>query len=174
MDKGRQMQKNFLPAQNLSKPGWEFESFFIPAKQLAGDFYDMFDLSNNTVGIVIADVCDKGVGAALFMGLFRSLIRIFSGQTLLDGLSFNRKSSAPIDANCDHINYHPILEAITLANNYVAINHGDTAMFATIFFGVLNLDTGNMSYINGGHEPVFVLDRDYRLKQTLMSTGPAV
>jgi len=174
LDRGRQMQKNFLPAQNLSKPGWEFESFFSPAKQLAGDFYDMFDLSNNTVGIVIADVCDKGVGAALFMGLFRSLIRIFSGQTLLDGLSFNRKSSAPIDANCNHINYHLILEAITLANNYVAINHGDTAMFATIFFGVLNLDTGKMSYINGGHEPVFVLNRDYRIKQTLMSTGPAV
>lgn len=174
LDKGRQMQKNFLPAKNLCKPGWEFESFFSPAKELAGDFYDMFELPENTVGIVIADVCDKGVGAALFMGLFRSLIRIFSGQTLLDGLSVKTKSNNPTDTHSSQANYQPILEAIALANNYVAINHGDTGMFATIFFGVLNLDTGTMSYINGGHEPVFILDADYRIKQTLTSTGPAV
>ncbi|MEB3160161.1 MAG: SpoIIE family protein phosphatase, partial [Synechocystis sp.] len=174
LDKGRQMQKNFLPPKNLSKPGWEFESFFSPAKQLAGDFYDMFELPNNAVGIVIADVCDKGVGAALFMGLFRSLIRIFSGQTLLDGLRVETQGSVPVGTEGSPLNDDHILKAIALANNYVAINHGDTGMFATIFFGVLNLDTGKMSYVNGGHEPVFILDANHQIKQTLKSTGPAV
>ncbi|MGA1621561.1 MAG: SpoIIE family protein phosphatase, partial [Synechocystis sp.] len=174
LDKGRQMQKNFLPPQILRKSGWEFDAFFSPAKQLAGDFYDLFDLPEQTVGIVIADVCDKGVGAALFMGLFRSLIRIFSGQTSLDGLSVQTSQDLTSDDDGSHLNHHRILEAIALANNYVAINHGDTGMFATIFFGVLNLETGKMSYINGGHEPVFILDANHHIKQTLKSTGPAV
>jgi two-component system response regulator len=175
LDKGRQMQKNFLPPKLLSKPGWEFDAFFSPAKQLAGDFYDLFDLPEQTVGIVIADVCDKGVGAALFMGLFRSLIRIFSGQTLLDGLSVQARPNLIMEEDYDaQISHHRILEAIALANNYVAINHGDTGMFATIFFGVINLNTGKMSYVSGGHEPVFIVDVDHRIKHTLNSTGPAV
>ena len=80
------MQINFLPDQLLQMPGWETAAFFKPARQVAGDFYDLFQLPEGSVGFVVADVCDKGVGAALFMALFRSLIRIFSGQTSLNGL----------------------------------------------------------------------------------------
>ncbi|MFM7676431.1 MAG: response regulator [Synechococcus sp.] len=62
LDQGRMMQRNFLPAQLLEKPGWEFAAFFSPAKQLAGDFYDLFELPGGAVGIIIADVCDNGWG----------------------------------------------------------------------------------------------------------------
>ncbi len=86
LEKGREMQTNFLPGQLLHKPGWEIVAYFKPAHQVAGDFYDAFELPRGYLGLVIADVCDKGVGAALFMALFRSLIRIFSGQTSLEGL----------------------------------------------------------------------------------------
>ena len=48
------------------------------------------------------------------------------------------------------------LKAIHLTNNYIALNHGDLAMFATLFFGILDPDSGALSYVNGGHEPIFV------------------
>lgn len=84
LDKGREMQLNFLPIQPLQIPHWEIGTFFKPARQVAGDFYDTFTLPNHHVVLVLADVCDKGVGAALFMGLFRSLIRIFSHQNSIE------------------------------------------------------------------------------------------
>ena len=56
---------------------------------------------------------------------------------------------------------------------YIALNHGELAMFATLFFGILDLDTGKLSYINGGHETVFVIDRS-GIKERLSPTGPAV
>ena len=164
LEKGHQMQKNFLPAEILQQNGWEIAAFFQPAKQVAGDFYDVFELSNNTVGLVIADVCDKGVGAALFMSLFRSLIRIFSGQNAVEEM----KSFL---VNKD--NNHP-LKAVECTNNYIAKNHGDVGMFATLFFGVLDINNGKLTYINGGHEPLFILDAAGGIKQELNSTGPAV
>ncbi|MFC1896637.1 PP2C family protein-serine/threonine phosphatase [Thermodesulfobacteriota bacterium] len=81
LEKGREIQLDFLPSLIPEIANWEIVAFFHPAYQVAGDFYDIFVLPGGYVGLVIADVCDKGVGAALFMGLFRSLIRIFSGQT---------------------------------------------------------------------------------------------
>ncbi|MEB3263506.1 MAG: SpoIIE family protein phosphatase [Synechococcus sp.] len=178
LDQGRTMQRNFLPAQLLEKPGWEFAAFFSPAKQLAGDFYDLFELPGGAVGIIIADVCDKGVGAALFMGLFRSLLRIFSGQTLLDGLPLHPAEAMPPGEEAEPggaaQNHARHLEAIGLTNSYIAINHGETGMFATVFFGILDLATGRMSYINAGHDPIYVLDSEARLKQVLDVSGPAV
>ena len=103
MEKGKKMQRDFLPDQIPPIQGWEIAACFLPAKQVSGDFYDVFLLPGNLVGLVIADICDKGVGSALFMALFRSLIRVFSGQINLQGLTlpssgiggpyFNRSSS---------------------------------------------------------------------------------
>ena len=80
LTKGREIQKDFFPDQPPQIPGWRFETFFKPAMQLSGDFFDIFYIDERHIGIVIADVCDKGVGAALYMALFRSLVRIFSGS----------------------------------------------------------------------------------------------
>jgi len=180
LEKGRQMQINFLPAQLLQMPGWETAAFFKPARQVAGDFYDIFQLPAGSVGFVVADVCDKGVGAALFMALFRSLIRIFSGQTSLNGLpltcsdtAFEETEPLPENPALDPI-HAQALKAVQLTNKYIALNHGELAMFATLFFGILDAETGKLSYINGGHEPLYIVNPGGGVKAKLAATGPSV
>ncbi len=71
-----QIQAGFLPSRLPEIDGWELHACFRPAKEVAGDFYDVFELAHGRqVGLVVADVCDKGVGAALFMALIRTLLR---------------------------------------------------------------------------------------------------
>ena len=180
LEKGRQIQINFLPGQLLQMPGWETAAYFKPARQVAGDFYDLFQLPEGPVGFVIADVCDKGVGAALFMALFRSLIRIFSGQTSLNGLPLTCSDATDDEAEqaTENPTIDPIhfkaLKAVQLTNKYIALNHGELAMFATLFFGILDPDTGRLSYINGGHEPLYIINSAGGVKAQLATTGPSV
>ncbi len=180
LERGRQMQANFLPTRLLEKPGWEFAASFKPARQVSGDFYDAFELPGDCIGLVIADVCDKGVGAALFMALFRSLIRVFSGQTALDGMACqyvdapqNDSIFAPPIQNPDPA-YLNALRAVRLSNDYIAQSHGDLAMFATLFFGVLDPTNGILTYVNGGHEPLFIVRPSGGVRKHLHHTGPAV
>jgi len=180
LEKGRQMQVNFLPGQLLQMPGWETAAYFKPARQVAGDFYDIFQLPEGPVGFVVADVCDKGVGAALFMALFRSLIRIFSGQTSLNGLPLTCSDAiddlagqAAENPAIDPIHFKA-LQAVQLTNKYIALNHGELAMFATLFFGILDPDTGRLSYINGGHESLYIVNPGGGIKAQLATTGPSV
>jgi sigma-B regulation protein RsbU (phosphoserine phosphatase) len=154
MQIGRQIQADFLPEQLPQVPGWEIVACFHPAREVAGDFYDAFTLSDGQIGLVIADVVDKGVGAALFMALFRSLIRFFGGQHGLGG------SSA--------------LDGIRLTNDYISLNHSRSNMFATLFFGVLDPASGVLTYINGGHNPPALINAAGAIKARLKPTGPAV
>ncbi len=179
LEKGRQIQIDFLPYKAPQLANWEIAAYFHPARQVAGDFYDAFELSNNQVGLVIADVCDKGVGAALFMALIRSLIRIFSSQSPLRGIASHiLKKYEPVPGgwigssmtNLAHVN---ALQAVSQTNEYIAQNHWQMSMFATLFFGVLDPKTGLLTYINGGHEPLFVVNNG-SIKKTLKSTGAAV
>ena len=159
---GRQIQLSFLPDTLPQPAGWEVAALFEPAREVAGDFYDAFSLTHDRVGLVLGDVCDKGVGAALFMALFRSLIRAFAQQhyssRLLDDLAPSL-AAAPRDGPSGRRRVLPtggtlaLKNAMELTNNYIIDNHGETAMFATIFFGVLDPDTGTLLYVNGGHEP---------------------
>jgi sigma-B regulation protein RsbU (phosphoserine phosphatase) len=155
---GRQIQSGFFPEFLPEIPEWEIATHFHPARQVAGDFYDVFQFKNSDLtAFIIADVCDKGVGAALFMVLFRSLIRAFSA----------------IDFDLHRA--EEILNGIVLSvNNYIAEIHGRSSMFSTLFFGVVEPDTGSMYYINGGHEPPVILDKDGMITQRLMPTGPVV
>jgi sigma-B regulation protein RsbU (phosphoserine phosphatase) len=180
LQKGRIIQNNFLPSELPHVPGWESAAYFKPARQVAGDFYDVFTLPGNGVGIVIADVCDKGVGAALFMALFRSLIRIFSEQAARrewarkesKRASGAAAASEPTAAkNTTHIS---ALTSVALTNNYIATHHGDLAMFATLFFGVLDPATGVLNYISGGHDPLPIVGPKGGVKSILKATGPAV
>ena len=178
LDKGRQIQRDFLPEQVPQLPNWEILCGFHPASQVSGDFYDVFILPGNRVGLVVADVCDKGVGAALFMALFRSLIRVFSGQTRLAGLSIVEPQPGSYDEMADpHTPTEPdqalALQTVALTNNYIEQNHGKMGMFATLFFGVLDPDTGRLTYINAGHEPLLVVGTP-GMKMSLPPTGPAV
>ena len=129
-------------------------------------------LPGNFIGIVIADVCDKGVGSALYMALFRSLMRVFSGQISLGRWSSVspsvQKTKQPSNAELFRI-----LQAVSLTNDYISVEHSRETMFATLFFGVLNPVTGEFHYINGGHESPFIIGQS-GIKETLKSTGPVV
>jgi len=153
---GRQIQKDFLPEALPRPPGWEIAAAFHPARQVAGDFYDAFALEDGRVALVVGDVCDKGVGAALFMALFRSLLR---SHAELHGAG---TPAAPAARSI-----------VALTNDYIARTHGRSNMFATIFFGILDPATGTLAWVNGGHEPPALRRRDGRIER-LAPTGPAV
>jgi sigma-B regulation protein RsbU (phosphoserine phosphatase) len=176
---GRTTQANFLPETLPQLPSWEIGAYFAPAREVSGDFYDVFKLSEGYVALVVADVCNKGIGAALFMALFRSLFRAFSQQTLtrdLIGLAGDSSASSPrmigpqlasllVDLNA--------LSAVGLTNNYVAAIHASAYMFATVFFAVLDVNTGLLTYVNAGHDAPAVIGPE-GVKARLAPTGPVV
>ncbi|MBW2427489.1 MAG: SpoIIE family protein phosphatase, partial [Deltaproteobacteria bacterium] len=171
MEMGKKIQQAFLPARILQITGWEIAKYFHPARQVSGDFYDAFRLPDNRIGLVIADVCDKGVGSALFMALFRSLIRVFSGKINLRGVSVPGFTKTVPNSSGDY--FYEALNAVSLTNDYIAEEHGEEGMFATLFFGVLDPLTGKMAYINGGHEPPYIVNQS-RVRKRLRPTGPVV
>jgi serine phosphatase RsbU (regulator of sigma subunit) len=177
LEKGREIQREFLPNQIPDLPNWEIATCFYPAGQVSGDFYDVFMLPDGNVGLVIADVCDKGVGSALYMALFRSLIRVFAEQAIYcTGPGLTQIGSSPDNTETMSSSANDQmarLEAVASTNNYIANLHGRECMYATLFFGVLNPSTGILSYVNGGHEPLYVLN-DGSIKERLKPTGPAV
>lgn len=179
---GHKIQLDFLPETLPNVEGWEIAARFYPARDVAGDFYDAFLIGHGRVGVVIADVCDKGVGAALFMSLFRSMLRILAQQNYSTGL-FDVLSASPGKAKkavqdtrsrLPSIGTQALKNAMERTNTYIAETHFRTNMFATIFFGVLDPATGKLIYINGGHESPFICDAQGKIKERLKSTGPAV
>jgi sigma-B regulation protein RsbU (phosphoserine phosphatase) len=171
LEKGKKIQRDFLPNKIPQLPGWEIETSFYPARQVSGDFYDAFMLPGNYIGLVIADVCDKGVGSALYMALFRSLMRVFSGQISLEGWSASKV--APNEKSAVEVDLFRMLQAVSLTNDYISLEHGHETMFATLFFGILNPVNGEIAYINGGHEPLFIIGPS-GIKETLKAAGPVV
>jgi sigma-B regulation protein RsbU (phosphoserine phosphatase) len=186
---GRQIQADFLPDDLPQPDGWEIAARFKPAREVAGDFYDAFTLSQKRrVGFVIADVVDKGVSAALFMALTRSLIRAFAQQhyslSWMDVLEDKGTKPAKTSAKSARERRRggaagmtgtiALKNAVTLTNKYILDNHIDLNMFATLFFGLFNPNNGQLAYINGGHNPPFIVGADGSLKATLRPSGPAV
>lgn len=166
----RQIQADFLPEVLPQPEGWEIEAFFQPARQVAGDFYDAFMIDDKKVGFVIADVCDKGVGAALFMALSRSLIRAFSWINNRNVANSHEASTGNPNEDCIELR----LEPIGLTNDYIALLHSKMSMFVTLFFGIIDPDTGILTYINAGHNPPVLMDANRMVKERLKLTGPAV
>lgn len=112
---------------------------------------------------VIGDVCGKEVDAALFMTLFRSLIRAASTSGAFSG---GGETPALLPAQL-------LSQAIAFTNKYVAETHGDADMFATIFISLLNPASGKLSYINCGNEPPLLLGRG-GIVTALRPTAPAI
>lgn len=155
---GREMQAGFLPRELPKIEGWEIAAFFQPARNVAGDFYDVFKLSEDgKIGLLVGDVCDKGVGAALYMTLFRSLLRaLFWATGRLEGIDYAQK----------------LIEVITFVNMYICEIH-NSASFATFFFGVLDEDSGKLVYVSAGHDPPLVI-KGSEVKTRIRPTGPMV
>jgi len=183
------IQQGFLPKELPHPAGWEVAASFSPAREVAGDFYDAFMLSQNRrMGFVIADVVDKGVPAALFMALVRSLTRAFAQQNYALNWTSVFEGDVPGGAGglsrargerqraggIPSTGTTALRNAVLLTNNYIVENHMDLNMFATLFFGLLDPSNGRLAYINAGHNPPFILGPDGALKAALKGTGPAV
>ncbi len=181
---GRDIQEGFLPRTLPQPPGWDIAARFRPAREVAGDFYDAFEMVNGRrVGFVVADVCDKGVGAALFMALIRTLVRSGAQQNVsmgwmddgggkpgkdwLSGDASTRRRALP------SIGTGPLLNAVAGASKYMTDNHLEQGYFATMFFGMIDPKDGTLLYVNGGHNPPAIVRAD-GTRQDLPPTGPAV
>jgi sigma-B regulation protein RsbU (phosphoserine phosphatase) len=177
---GREIQLGFLPDSLPSPDDWDINVRFRPARTVAGDFYDVFELVNRRrLALVVADVCDKGVGAALFMALIRSLLRHTAEQSGLQSLiAADLLSEETVWAEQSRaipvVGATPLLNAVAGTNNYLTRNHIRQGYFATMFFGVLDPLSGNLVYINGGHNPPVLVSGSGAEPVLLEPTGPAV
>lgn len=175
MTVARTIQRDFLPETLPTLRPVEIEAALRPAREVSGDFYDAFTLSpSGNLVLVLGDVCDKGVGAALFMALFRSLIRasadpVGGGALQMIGgrktlVMQSLESATPAEL---------ITRVASFTNNYIARLHGRTNMFATVFIAVIDPDYGGLDYVNAGHEPALVISPDGTITE-LRPTGPAL
>jgi phosphoserine phosphatase RsbU/P len=169
----REIQFSFLVKDYHQPEGWEIATHIRPARHVSGDFYDVFPIATSKqIALIMADVCDKGVGAAMYMAIFRSLFRAYSDQQYIMRWAGTPTGIFRRDAML--ASGGPSLKnAIDLTNNYIATHHGSSNMFATVFFGLLDPLSGELLYINAGHESAFVISRN-QLKKRLEPTGPAV
>ncbi|MFC0544863.1 PP2C family protein-serine/threonine phosphatase [Kutzneria chonburiensis] len=155
---GRESQAGFLPEVLPVRSGWQLDARFLPAGGVSGDFYDVFELpGGERIGLVVADVCDKGIGAALYMALIRSLLRYTAAAF---------ESEQPSDTAW-------LLRAIDATNDYLTTNHLRDGYFATLFFAVLDPATGALVFSNCGHNPPVLRNAD-GAHQLLGPTGPAL
>jgi len=160
---GREIQKGFLPRELPRVESWEIAASFKAAREVAGDYYDAFQLPDGNLLCVVGDVCGKGVGAALYMTLFRSLIRATSK---IDYFYHSQGGQG-------HNNAERLLHVISFTNNYVAETHGHTSMFSTVFIGILDLKDGRLTYMNCGNEPALLVSSEGMVRE-LWPTGPIV
>lgn len=164
----RDIQAGFLPESLPEIPGWDIAAYFQAAREVAGDFYDVFEIENQKkIGLIIGDVCGKGVGAALFMTLFRSLLR--ASMLSDDFMDWKR-----IEKKRENISipeaHQTLLNSIAITNNYVARTHESACMFATLFVGLLDPNNGSLVYINAGHESPVIINKNGE-KKLLDPTG---
>ena len=158
---GHRIQSGFLPEFLPEISGWGIAAHFKAAREVAGDFYDVFCLPNGQLGFFLGDVTDKGVGAALFMALYRSLLRAF----LMDDLP---GVEPDLVDECGQL----LLYAVSRTNQYVSETH-EKPLFATLFIGILDPPTGMVRYINAGHNPPAILKPD-QSRVDLKPTGPFI
>jgi sigma-B regulation protein RsbU (phosphoserine phosphatase) len=175
---GRDIQASFLPAVLPEVPGWQLATHMQPARLVSGDFYDAFELAAGYVGLVIADVCDKGVGAALFMGLIRSLLRAFAQTSWRSANEAAARQRARREAERteeQRVEWltRTLRRSVLWTNDYIANTHRDLDMFATLFFGVLDAESGLLLYTSCGHPPVLVVGAG-GVRAELAATGPAL
>jgi serine phosphatase RsbU (regulator of sigma subunit)/anti-sigma regulatory factor (Ser/Thr protein kinase) len=142
------IQKNFLPRELPSLGGWQVAADYRPARAVGGDFYDFIELYDGRLGLVIGDVTDKGIPAAMVMAATKSLLRA-SAQRLIDPGDVLARVN---DQLCPEIPEN---------------------MFVTCFYGVLDPSTGELRFANAGHNlPLVRAGEDaFELRATGMPLG---
>jgi serine phosphatase RsbU (regulator of sigma subunit) len=151
MEAASQIQRSFLPSNELDGPLKNKFNLFAtmkPAKDIGGDFYDYFMVADNKLGFAIGDVSGKGVPAALFMSVSRTVLRTIAFE-----------GGEPGD----------VLARV----NLILARDNSEGMFVTLFYAILDLDTGNLQISSAGHDDLFLLTGNDAL-EPLQHTGPAV
>ena len=141
-----QIQTSFLPDSVPQPAGWAVTAKLVAARQTSGDFYDFVELDNGRLAIIVADVADKGTGAALYMALSRTLIRTYA---------------------MEHPDRPEI--ALQLANERILIDT-KSDQFVTVFLGILDTVNHTMTYANAGHNPAYLFS-PHTAVQALGNTG---
>ncbi len=136
LDIAARVQLSLLPDTGLRSGTVEITGIMRPAKEVGGDFYDFFRLDRHHIGVAVADVSGKGVPAALFMVMARTLMRATAIQHVLEPAL--------------------VLERV---NGFLEQNNSED-LFVTLFYGVLDERTGEFHYANGGHNPPILVTRD--------------
>lgn len=131
----REIQKTFLPEELPKIQGYESHVLWKTARQVGGDFYDIFPLSNKDYGILIADVSDKGLAASLYMAVTRTVLRLVATEQ------------------------HSPAVTLEKVNDFL-MDNSQKGLFVTIFYGILNTETGVFRYTNAGHNPPYLINND--------------
>lgn len=145
----RQIQLSFLPEACPNIPGYEICAWWQSALQVSGDFYDFVLLQGGRLAITIADVSDKGMAAAMFMALARTILR-----TMTIGKGSSR-------------------EAVERAND-VILADARSDMFVTVFHAILDPNEHRLTYVNGGHNPPLLYHAERDAATTLPGRGIAL
>ncbi len=156
LEEARRIQADFLIKDLPNDQTVELAALFEPAYLIGADWYDAIHLEGVTF-VVVADVCDKGVPSALYMSVFRSLLRLsLSKEWALSGC--NKAET--------------LCRAISTVNQYMAETHSSTGMFATVFVGAYDPRDAQLHYVVAGHEAPLLLKGNEQ--QELSIGGPAV
>lgn len=145
----REVQASLIPSDLPQVAGYEFGAFWRPAREVGGDFYDFIRTDDKELGLIIADVSDKGMGAALFMALTRSIVR----------------ASVTASDSADR--------ALSRANRLIC-EDASNGMFVTMFFARLVPETGILTYVNAGHNPPMLVRTHQNTLVELTRTGIAL
>ncbi len=145
----RNMQLSILPRTFDGHPGVAVQATMLPAKEVGGDFYDFFSLDEHRVALVVADVSGKGVPAAFFMAVSRTLLRAVAQFS---------ESPGP---------------CLVRLNDLLAADN-EEMMFVTLFYGILDTRDGSLVYANGGHNPPYVMRADGRVEALPRTNGMAL
>lgn len=145
----KEIQQSILPESAPVLPGFDLAGFNLPAREVGGDFFDYIPVGEGCWGVEIADVSGKGVPAALFMALSRTLVRASASEN-------------PDPAGS-------ILEA----NRYICMD-SKTCMFVTLFYGILDTRKGTFTYVNAGHNPPLLFRKGSNVAELLQGKGIAL
>jgi serine phosphatase RsbU (regulator of sigma subunit)/anti-sigma regulatory factor (Ser/Thr protein kinase) len=142
------IQQNFLPRVLPELPGWKLDAYYKPAREVGGDFYDFFELADGQLGVVVGDVTDKGVPAAMVMAAARSVLRATAGRVVSPGVTLERVN----DLLCPDI---------------------PEKMFVTCLYGVIDPASGRFRFANAGHNLPYARTADgaVELRATGMPLG---
>jgi len=144
-----EIQMSILPDVLPLHSEYDFGGRILPARQVGGDFYDVFELGNNKIGVLIGDVADKGVPSAIFMA----------------------RAHALIIAEADNVNTPG--EVLRMVNRHITHLEKST-QFVTALYGVLDTMTGEFSYARAGHEPPLLLEADGTVRRLPYKSGMAL